>query len=277
MQTDPHLPTVSGDSTQLHQVLLNLCVNARDAMPHGGTLTLEARVMEVDAAYASAVPDAAPGRYVVFRVRDTGMGIAPEILDRIFDPFFTTKPPDKGTGLGLSTVMGIVKSHGGFIKVYSQPGRGSTFAVFLPAAGEAPQATPTPGSPTLRGSGETVLFVDDEAPVREAARAVLRRLNFKALTAADGADALMTLLQNRSQVRAVITDLHMPHMDGLAFIRALRRVTPDLPVIATTGRVEDSLRRELAALNVSLVLEKPFTESQLGEVLNAALFGREGA
>lgn len=276
LQTDPDLPTVLGDATQLHQVLLNLCVNARDAMPHGGTLTLEARLMDMDAAYASSVPGAEPGRYVVFRVRDTGVGIPPEIVDRIFDPFFTTKAPDKGTGLGLSTALGIVKSHGGFIKVYSQPGQGSTFAVFLPAApvAEASPASAT-ASPPVDGGGETILFVDDEPAVRDAARAVLSRLNFKPLTAGDGAEALMTLVQHRQQVRAVITDLHMPHMDGLAFIRALRRVAPHLAVIATTGRADESLRRELAALDVSLLLEKPFTESQLLETLKTALAGMQ--
>ena len=122
-----------GDATQLHQVLLNLCVNARDAMPHGGTLTLEAESQEVDAMYASSAPEAKPGQYVVLRVRDTGTGIPPEILDRIFEPFFSTKSPDKGTGMGLSTVMGIVKGHGGFLKVDSEPGQGSTFAAYLPA------------------------------------------------------------------------------------------------------------------------------------------------
>ena len=132
---DKELPTVLGDATQLHQVLLNLCVNARDAMPHGGTLTLETQRMTVDSAYASAIPDARPGNYVALRVRDTGTGIPPEILDRIFDPFFTTKGPDKGTGLGLSTVIGIVKGHGGFMQVDSHPGQGSVFTAYLPAEG----------------------------------------------------------------------------------------------------------------------------------------------
>src|ERR1035438_1833769 len=149
-------------------------------MPQGGTLTLDAQSMEVDAVYASSVPDAKPGKYLVLRVRDTGTGIQPEIIDRIFDPFFTTKGPDKGTGLGLSTVMGIVKGYGGFLEVHSQPGQGSTFTVYLPAdaAGSDTQHI-TKAAVEFRGQGETILLVDDEPAVREVGCAVLRRLNFK--------------------------------------------------------------------------------------------------
>ena len=178
VRCDPKLPTILGDPTQLDQVLLNLCVNARDAMPHGGTLSLEAERVKIDAAYASSIPDAKPGSYVVLRVRDTGMGIPPEIIDRIFDPFFTTKAPDKGTGLGLSTVMGIVKGHGGFLQVHSQPGKGATFAAYLPTNGASGNTEHIAKPRTaFRGQEELILFVDDEATVREIARGVLRRLN----------------------------------------------------------------------------------------------------
>lgn len=151
IRVDDSLPDVRGDSTQLHQVLLNLCINARDAMPHGGTLTLEATVTDIDAAYASAVLDGRPGRFVCLIVRDTGAGIPPEALDRIFEPFFTTKGPDSGTGLGLSTTLGIVRSHGGFMHVYSEPGRGTTFRVFLPVTADPPPgAGRSPGAPAAR-------------------------------------------------------------------------------------------------------------------------------
>ena len=265
---DKKLPTVLGDATQLHQVLLNLCVNARDAMPHGGTLTLEAESREVDAVYASSVPDAKPGKYVVLRVGDTGTGIQPEILDRIFDPFFTTKNPDKGTGLGLSTVMGIVKGHGGFVQVYSQIGQGSTFAAWLPAD--------RMGSDTgfvaksydgFRGQEETILLVDDEAAIREIGRAVLRRLNFKPLTATDGADGLMQAAEHRTDLSAVIIDLHMPHMDGLGFVRALRRMLPDMPIVVASGRLDEITKEEFKCLGVTMHLAKPFTEAQLADVL----------
>jgi len=260
---------VLGDATQLHQVLLNLCVNARDAMPHGGTLTLEAQRMKMDAVHARSVPDAKPGEYVVLRVRDTGTGIPPEILDRIFDPFFTTKGLDKGTGLGLSTVMGIVKGHGGFLQVYSQLGQGSTFTAYLPVDGAKGGDTDLPAKATVefRGQGETILFVDDEPALRAVARAVLRRLNFKPLTATDGADGLMQVAQHRTELRAIITDVHMPHMDGLAFVRALRRMLPDIPVMVASGRMEDTVAGEFKTLGVTSRLDKPFTEVQLAEAL----------
>ncbi|MEY4387517.1 MAG: hypothetical protein RLY20_2800, partial [Verrucomicrobiota bacterium] len=272
VKCDPNLPQVRGDATQVHQVLLNLCVNARDAMPHGGTLTVEAKSQEVDAVYASTVPDAKPGQYVVLRVRDTGTGIPPEILDRIFEPFFSTKGPDKGTGLGLSTVMGIVKGHGGFLQVYSQPGQGSTFTAYLPAerAGSDTELVTKPAV-EFRGQGETILLVDDEAGVREIGRAVLRRLNFNPLTATDGMDALMQAAQHRTELRAIITDLHMPHMDGLTFVRTLRRMLPDLPIMVVSGRMEDAVAGEFKTLGVTCRLDKPFTEAQLADALKNLL------
>ncbi len=268
VRCDPKLSTVNGDGTQLHQVLLNLCVNARDAMPHGGKLVLEAQRVVVDAAFTATAPNARAGDYVLLRVTDNGVGIEPEVLDRIFDPFFSTKGPDKGTGLGLSTCMGIVKGHGGFMQVYSHPGKGSVFTVYLPSdhAGEG-QKPATKTAAEFRGQGETILFVDDEPAVREVARAVLRRLNFKPLTATDGADGLIQAAQHRTELRAVITDLHMPHMDGLAFVRTLRRMLPDIPIVVASGRMEDTIIGEFKTLGVTTRLDKPFTESQLAEVL----------
>ena len=272
VQCDPKLPMILGDATQLDQVLLNLCVNARDAMPNGGTLTLEAERVKMDAAYASSIPDARPGNYVVLRVRDTGTGIPPEIIDRIFDPFFTTKAPDQGTGLGLSTVMGIVKGHGGFLQVYSQPGQGATFAAFLPAdgAGSDTEHLAKP-SPAFRGQEELILFVDDEAALRKVAQAVLRRLNFQVVTATDGQDGLVQLAQHRTEVRAIITDLHMPRMDGLLFVRSLRRMLPDLPILVASGRMDDVVADEFKTLGVTHRLDKPFTEAQLAAALKNLL------
>jgi len=275
IKRDPRLPLVRGDTTQLHQVLLNLCVNARDAMPHGGTLTLEAQRVDVDAVYASSVPDARPGEYVALRVRDTGTGIPPEIIDRIFEPFFTTKGPDQGTGLGLSTVVGIIKGHGGFLQVYSQPGQGSTFTAYFPAdrAGSGPDQI-APVTSEFRGHGETILFVDDEAILRKVARAVLRQLDFNPLTATDGTDGLIQAAQHAAELRAVITDLHMPHLDGLAFVHALRRMLPDIPIMVASGRMEDTVAEEFKALGVTCRLDKPFTQAQLAEALKGLLAPR---
>jgi len=278
VHNDDMLPAVVGDPTQLHQVLLNLCVNARDAMPGGGTLSVRVQVVELDAVYARSIPDAVPGRYVALRVSDTGSGIPPDILDRIFDPFFTTKGADKGTGLGLSTVLGIVKGHGGFVQVYSHSGAGTTFTVYLPAA--APEARAAALAPAVeasepgQGHGETILFVDDEAAVREVGRTVLERLNYQPLTATDGADGLVQAAEHRGTLRAVITDLHMPHMDGMAFVRALRRMLPDVPVVVASGRVDESLVAELKLQGITRRLDKPFTEAQLARQLQELLAPR---
>lgn len=278
VRTDDGVPTVVGDPTQLHQVLLNLCVNARDAMPDGGTLAVRAQTVELDAVYARSIPDAVPGRYLALRVSDTGTGIPPDILDRIFDPFFTTKGSDQGTGLGLSTVLGIVKGHGGFVQVYSQPGEGTAFTVYLPAAAaDTGDTAPAPAADlpgTGLGNGETVLFVDDEAPVREVGHTVLERLNYRALVATDGADGLVQAAAHRGTLSAVITDLHMPHMDGLTFVRALRRTLPDVPVIVASGRVDEAVAAELQRLGVTRRLDKPFTQAQLARQLQELLASR---
>jgi len=265
------LRTVLGDATQLHQVLLNLCVNARDAMPSGGTLTVEAENVEIDATYAREVPEANPGHYVVWRVTDTGTGIPPEILDRIFEPFFTTKSPDKGTGLGLSTVIGIVRSHGGFVRVYSAPGQGSTFAVYLPACGAAAGTSLlTKAETTFRGNGETILVVDDEAAVREVLRKLLTALNFKVLTVTNGTEALIEVAEKRAELRMVITDLHMPQMDGLTFVRVLKGRLPRVGIIVISGRLDEREENEFKALGVSALLDKPFTQAKLVETLKTA-------
>jgi CheY-like chemotaxis protein len=259
------IPPVFGDETQLHQVLLNLCVNARDAMPDGGTLELDASTRHVDQTYASTIPEAKPGEYVVWQVTDSGEGIPPAVLERIFDPFFTTKSPDKGTGLGLSTVAGIVRSHGGFVRVASSPGQRTSFSVFLPSALERSPAPPAPASlkdeaAPLDGQGSTILVVDDEQSVREITTAVLRALNFQVITANDGTDALIRVVENRAALRGVVTDLNMPHMDGLKLVRTLKHMLPGIPVLVASGRVEEKQANELANLGVVSVLHKPFDE-----------------
>lgn len=268
---DELLPVV-GDATQLHQVLLNLCVNARDAMPRGGRIVVEAMSTEISVADADTHEDCASGTYVVWRVTDTGSGIAAEILDRIFEPFFSTKSPDQGTGLGLSTALGIIRSHGGFMRVASRPGVGTTFSVHIPAAREQglPAAITEP-TVEFRGRGETILVVEDEPAVREVFRQILTALGFKVRTAQDGVAALAILANPNTPVDGVITDLHMPNMDGLDLTREIRKTRPELGVILSSGRIDKSENAVLNDLGFVAQLEKPFSIERLSDALRLLL------
>jgi PAS domain S-box-containing protein len=269
VQFEQDLPTVLGDATQLDQVLLNLCVNARDAMPEGGTLSLKAYRVELDSLSASTIPDAKPGTYVALRVSDTGMGMLQEVLDRIFEPFFTTKVPERGTGLGLSTVLGILKGHGGFMQVTSQPGVGSVFTAYLPAVEDANggDEASKEAETDFHGQGQTVLFVDDEPLLRDMAFAVLRKMNFKPVTAIDGDEGLIKALSHKHELSVIITDLHMPKVDGLSFSRHIRHLLPAVPIVVASGRMEEEVASEFKALGKISRLDKPFTERQLAETL----------
>ncbi|MEO6740444.1 MAG: ATP-binding protein, partial [Chthoniobacteraceae bacterium] len=210
---EPGLWAISADPTQLHQVLLNLCVNARDAMPAGGTLSIRAENVTLDANFSAAYADAKAGPHVLLKVTDTGTGMSREVMARIFDPFFTTKEVGKGTGLGLSTTFGIVKSHGGFIDVESEPGQGSTFKVYLPAA-DAAAAQEEREHILPEGHGELVLVVDDEEAIRTVTEDTLHHYGYRTLSAADGAAATALFCEHRSEIAVVLTDLVMPVMDG---------------------------------------------------------------
>lgn len=254
---------VLGDATQLHQVLMNLCVNARDAMPKGGELRVEAGNQELREAECGLHPDAKPGRYAVITVMDTGHGIPPAIINRIFEPFFTTKEVGKGTGLGLSTVLGIVRSHAGFVVVRSEGGKGTTFQVFLPAAAasvepEVPAVTHLP-----RGRDELVLVVDDEPPIGTASRLALEEHRYRVLTAANGQQALEIFLQHQDAIRLVLTDMMMPVMNGVSLIRALRSVRPSIKILVMTGSSQEDGRSELEELGISEVLAKPCSPEYL--------------
>jgi PAS domain S-box-containing protein len=266
---------VKADPTQLHQVLTNLCVNARDAMPDGGTLSLSAENVQLDEAYARMNIEAKAIRYVAMKVEDTGTGMPPDVIERIFDPFFTTKELGKGTGLGLSTVRTIVKGHGGFINVYSEPSRGSSFKVYIPAVEQQAQVTkegPTEGPP--RGEGETVLIVDDEASLRDISRGILESHGYRVTTAADGTEGIARFVEKKDEIRVVITDMMMPYLDGAATIRAIRKIDPDARFIATSGLTVSDCAKEAKGLGVRAFLAKPYTAEKLlrtlREVLSAA-------
>jgi PAS domain S-box-containing protein len=269
---EPELWQVIGDATQIHQVLLNLFVNARDAMPEGGRLRLRAANLKLDANYASMLPEATPGPYVLLEVSDTGSGIPPEIVERIFDPFFTTKGIGKGTGLGLSTVLGIVRSHGGIIHVSTQPAKGTSFDVYLPASPDQ-AASPADAShtPIPEGHGELVLVVDDEENVRVAAGMALETAGYNVLLAADGTEALAIFAMNSGRVAAMLTDLMMPFMDGAALIRALRTMVPALPIIASTGLGEKAQLAQLKAMGVETILHKPYGADTLLRAIHGTL------
>jgi nitrogen-specific signal transduction histidine kinase/ActR/RegA family two-component response regulator len=265
---------VSGDATQLHQLILNLCVNARDAMPDGGTLSLSATNLELDANCTKINAEARPGKYLKLEVSDTGIGIAPAVLDRIFEPFFTTKPIGQGTGLGLSTVMGIVKNHHGFITIHSELGKGSKFEVYLPAKADAvihelDETAATKFAKT--GQGERVLVVDDEVRILTATRRVLEAHGYAVSTAADGIEALAVFAREQEKISIVVTDLLMPLLDGFSLVRALKKMEPNVKIIITSGIAADDKWKlritELESLGVSNILAKPLEPEVLLDAL----------
>ena len=263
---------ISADATQMHQVLMNLCVNARDAMPEGGSISIKAENVFVDENYARMHLEAKPGRFVMISVADTGPGMSPEIQSRIFEPFFTTKEMTKGTGLGLSTALTIVKSHGGFINVYSELHKGSQFTLYLPALN-------TPGTIDAAalqtdlplGNGELILVVDDEESIREITRGTLETFGYRVLTASDGTEALALYADKKNEIAVVLTDMVMPFMDGSATIRALQRMNPNVRIIAASGLGAGQHAGEGALEGVSVFLNKPYTAEKLLKTLAQVL------
>src|SRR5919202_1740077 len=227
-----NLWAICGEATQLHQVLMNLCVNARDAMQEGGILEICARNLWVDEYYARINLDAKVGPYVVITVSDTGIGISKEIVDKIFEPFFTTKELGKGTGLGLSTVIGIIKSHGGFVNVSSEIGKGTQFKVYLPVKQSgATDCTPAGQQELPSGQGELILVVDDEDSIREVTKTLLETNDYRVLVASDGIEAIALYTQHKAEISAVLIDMMMPSMDGPTAIRVLKKINPQVKII----------------------------------------------
>ncbi len=254
---------VSADATQLHQVFMNLCVNARDAMPDGGILSISVKNKFLDPDYARINLEAHTGAYVSISIADTGTGIPAELLDRIFDPFFTTKPVGKGTGLGLSTVLGIVKNHGGFVKVESQVGHGTRFKVYLPAISSpiSPGGSGATQSPS--GAQESILIVDDELAIQEVTSTVLDTFNYKTIVASSGAEAIDLYTHRHQEIQVVLMDVMMPNMDGITAARQLQQLNPRVKLIFTSGLLSSERVAQIAELGFSEFLAKPYTAQEL--------------
>jgi PAS domain S-box-containing protein len=257
----PDLWTITGDSTQLHQVLLNLCLNARDAMPDGGTLSIRMENAVLDETYVRLHLEAGLGAYLVINVTDTGVGIPPELQDKIFEPFFTTKELGKGTGLGLSSVLAIVKSHGGFINCYSEVGKGSTFKIYLPvSAGPSDTEIARADQAKLpRGGNEVVLLVDDEEAIRSTSKKLLERFGYRVLLAENGAEAVSLYARQRNEIAVVLTDMAMPIMDGVATIVALKSINPRVKIISSSGLAVNGSTAKASGAGVKHFIPKPYT------------------
>lgn len=273
LHVDRDLWTVNADATQLHQVMMNLCVNARDAMPQGGRLTLSLKNEMIDEVFAGTNPGSKAGRHVVIEVSDTGTGIPADIRERIFDPFFTTKEIGKGTGLGLATVLTIVNAHGGFINVYSEPGRGTRFKVCLPAAEESELRPPAEAPPTKlpAGNGELVLVVDDDEAVRMITRKTLEHFGYRVVTATNGAEASAIYAEHRSDIAVVLTDMAMPVMDGPATIVALKAMNPAVKIIGSSGHAQTGAVNRAAEAGVKHFIPKPYTAETLLRIVHQIL------
>jgi PAS domain S-box-containing protein len=264
--------TVSADPTQMHQVLLNMMVNARDAMPGGGILAISAENITLDDKDARAHLEAKPGLYVCLVITDTGTGISPYVREKMFEPFFTTKEIGKGTGLGLSTTLAIVKSHGGFITLDSEVGNGTTFRIYIPATGTTEGVAATGEESDLpMGNGQLILIIDDEAAIREITRETLQAYGYKVMTASDGAEGVALFAEKKKRIKLVITDIMMPVMDGTAAILALKKIKPDVKIIAASGLATRGQIKTPPDSNVKAFLTKPYTAEKLLTALAAAL------
>jgi CheY-like chemotaxis protein len=269
------LHPINGDATQLHQVLLNLCVNARDAMPNGGTLLIEAANVTLENKRNPMSKEPVSGKFIVLTVADSGCGIPPELLDRIYEPFFTTKEHGKGTGLGLSTVLTIVQTHRGFLELTSEVGRGTVFNVYLPAARTGETCSAKTELPAAEmGRGETVLLVEDEAALLEITREMLEAFNYRVLTASDGAGALALYQQHARAIDLVVTDMMMPVMDGAALVQELRRMRPQMKIVCVSGLGSKAGSGEIAQLKPNAFLAKPYSAEKLLIVLREVMTAR---
>jgi len=269
-ELEDNLDNVSGDITQLHQVLMNLAVNARDAMPEGGKLTFIAQNIVLDEHYARMNVDAKAGEFVMIQLTDSGCGIPDELVHKIFDPFFTTKEKGKGTGLGLSTSVSIIRSHNGFINVYSEVGKGTRFGIYLPALKEVSEQKSDQQSSLPRGNGELILVIDDEAAILEVTQKTLESFGYNVLVAPDGAEGVAIFAENKDRIEVVLTDMMMPVMNGIATIKALQKIDKNVKIIASSG-LENGNESEAMSLGAKVFLRKPYTAKTLLDSLRDVL------
>jgi PAS domain S-box-containing protein len=273
LQLDERLPPVSADASQIQQIIMNLILNGAEAVPEGttGSVLVTTGSQQVDESYIhtiSAAGELRSGRYVYLEVHDTGTGISPETLTHIFDPFFTTKV--QGRGLGLAAVLGIIRSHKGAVKVYSQPGKGCTFKVLLPALEDGSKPLPDKQTAELMGAG-TILVVDDEEVIRRIAKATLELYGYNVILANNGADALRMFEQRADEINLVLLDLVMPVMGGEETYRSLRIRRPDIPVVLSSGYSDEAARERFAGKGLSNFINKPYTARALAEIVRRAL------
>jgi CheY-like chemotaxis protein len=270
VEAGPNLWPVEADPGQIHQVLVNLCVNSRDAMPDGGSLTIRTVNRFLDEAYCRLHPDARPGEFVELSVSDTGHGMDEATLARIFEPFFTTKELGKGTGLGLAMVYGSIRQHGGWITVESEPGRGTTFRILLPRTPTVSLPVEEPAMAAEAVGAGTVLLVDDEEPIRRLGRAILEAAGHRVLEASDGAEAIEVFRRHQPEIQLVLLDMMMPRKGGRETLEELHRLAPDVPVVLASGFAPVSAE-ELQALGAASYIQKPFRLLELSRTVRRAL------
>ena len=267
-----NIPRIAGDPTQIEQTIMNICINAIDAMPNGGKLQIETESICLDNAFSAIHPGAKPGNYIHITISDTGHGMDKETIPRIFEPFFTTKDKDKGTGLGMSMVYGIVKNHGGYINVYSEPDKGSLFNIYFPpltkalAEKEAKILTES----AERGQ-ETILVIDDEEIIRTMFQDLLETLGYTVLLATDGEDGLKIYQDRRDEIDLVIIDMIMPKMDGKKTYLELKKINPDIKTILASGFSEDAVVQEILYAGINAFIHKPFTATELSKKIREVL------